>query len=155
MTATFALLSVYTTNHGCTCLTWPRNTHVRHAYKLGTTKDGTIINSAAATVAFSCTIKALSLTQSHTSPLVVEEKMLCQTNIFFFYVHSKSSTEYHNAIQYTQWIHSIQWVQINAMNIIIIIIIIIIFFINKLTNATMCTITEIHRITNALMVHTS
>jgi len=39
--------------------------------------------------------------------------------------------------------------------IIIIIIIIRIFFINKLTNATMCTITEIHRITDAILVHTS
>jgi len=53
-------------------------------------------------VAFSCTMKALSLTQSHTSPLGVEEKMLCQTNNFFFYVHSKSTTEYNNTIQYTQ-----------------------------------------------------
>ena len=44
-------------------------------------------------------------------------------------------------------------------HIIIIIIIIVriirIFFINKLTNATMCTITEIHRITDAILVHTS
>ena len=37
-------------------------------------------------------------------------------------------------------------------NELIIIIIIIIFFINKLTNATMCTITEIHRITDAILV---
>jgi len=61
-----ALLSAYTTNHGCTCLTWPQDTHIRHAYKVGTTEDVTIINSAAATVAFSCKTKALSLTQSHT-----------------------------------------------------------------------------------------
>jgi len=46
-------------------------------------------------------MKVLSLTQSHTSPLGVEEKMLCQTNIFFFYVHSKSTTEYRTEIQYT------------------------------------------------------
>ena len=44
---------------------------LRHAYKLETTKDGTIKNSAAATVAFSCTMKALSLTQSHSLGLCI------------------------------------------------------------------------------------
>ena len=39
----------------------------------------------------------------------------------------------------------------------LIIIIIIVFFNNKLTNPTMCTITEIHtcRITDAILVHAS
>jgi len=40
---------------------------LRHGVE--TTEDGTIINSTAATVAFSCTMKALSPTQSHKRAL--------------------------------------------------------------------------------------
>ena len=42
MITAIALVSFHTTNHGCTCLTWLRNTHVRHEYKLDTTENGTI-----------------------------------------------------------------------------------------------------------------